>query len=202
MSRDIVLDAGEVQRLLLARAEPLRRYVERKIPKRFRSILCAEDVLQEVWIAAFQTISPDIRDTDRWLTSLANSKLIDALRAVRTLKRGGDRRFVRDAAERLSSFEDLFGRLCSRQKTPSREVSAQETRHAVQVALSTLPDDRRQAIRLRHIEGLSRKEIAGIMQKTEAAINSLLYRGLNELRGRVGDAAKFFSDAKPAGNTR
>lgn len=196
MSRSSLLRATGISSVLLSRAEALRRFVERKIPGRFRGVLCAEDVLQEVWIAAFQTAPAEIRDVDRWLTTLTHSKLVDALRTVRALKRGGNQRPVVNAAQRQSSFEDLFSRLGARQKTPSREVSAQEARHAVQVALSRLPDDRRRAVHLRHIEGHSRKEIAGIMHTTEAAVNSLLYRGLIELRGHVGEAAKFLSDAR------
>lgn len=196
MSRSGSLDTNDMASVLVARAEPLRRLVESKIPRRFRGVLCAEDVLQEVWIAAFQAEPGEIRDLDRWLTTLAHSKLVDALRMVRALKRGGGQRPVVDAAWRRSSFEDLFSRLCTSQKTPSRELSAQEARHAVQMALSMLPEDRRQAVRLRHIEGHSRKEIAGIMHTTEGAVNSLLYRGLNELRARMGDAARYFSSAR------
>ncbi len=193
------VDTHDITSVLLARAESLRHLVESKIPGRFRGILCAEDVLQEVWIAAFQTRPGEIRDVDRWLTTVTHSKLVDALRMVRALKRGGGQRPLVSAAQRRSSFEDLFSRVCASQKTPSREISAQEARHAVQVALSMLPEDRRQAVHLRHIEGHSRKEIAGIMQTTEGAVNSLLYRGLNELRVRMGDAARYFSGARTAG---
>ncbi len=202
MSGDVTLDNNEIQQLLLARAETLRRYIQNKIPQRFQSSLSAEDVLQEVWIAAFRAAPADIRNIDGWLTTLANSKLIDALRAVRTLKRGGGQRFDRDTAGKHTSFENLFQRVHAPEKTPSRELSAQEVRHAVRVALGRLPDDRRQAIQLRHIEGLSRKEIACAMKKTEAAINGLLFRGLNELRECLGDAAKSLSGVHPTGDVR
>ena len=196
MSGNGVLDPGEVQKILAVRAESIRCYLDRKIPARVRSTLSAEDVLQEVWLAAFQSLTPEVRDPDRWLMTLANSKLVDALRAGRRLKRGGHETII-SAAQQRSSYDDLLTRLDSRQRTPSREVSAQEARHAVQIAMSALPEDRRQAVQLRHIEGRSRKEVAEIMNKTEAAVNSLLFRGLNELRGRVGDIARLLSDAGP-----
>ncbi|MBN2448491.1 MAG: RNA polymerase sigma factor [Phycisphaerae bacterium] len=196
MNKGVGVEVTEVQRVILARAERLRRYVERKIPKRFRGILAAEDVLQDVWIVAFRTISPEIENVDSWLTALTNSKLIDTLRAARTRKRGGDWQPLRQAAQQRASFDSLFKNIRARVQTPSREVSAQEARHAVQVALGRLPEDMRQAVCLCHIEGHSRRDVARIMCKTEPAINSLLYRALNELRACVGEAAQFFSDAK------
>ncbi len=67
---------------------------------------------------------------------------------------------------------------------------------AVRVALSGLPEPRRRVILMRHIEGRSREEIAREMQKSDAAVNSMLYQGMLELRGLLGEARRYFSDAK------
>ncbi|NRB36675.1 MAG: RNA polymerase sigma factor [Rhodobacteraceae bacterium] len=48
---------------------------------------------------------------------------------------------------------------------------------ALQTALMTLPDRQRQAVVLRHIEGLSNPEIAGIMEIGVEAVESLTARG-------------------------
>lgn len=186
----------ELQKLLLRRAEPLHRYVESKIPRRHRSVVCAEDVLQEVWITAYQTISAEIRDVDRWLTTVANSKVVDALRTVEALKRGGGLAAIRERPSRISSFDNLFARVHGHVETPSRDMSAQEARHAVQVALASLRPDTRRAIQLRYIEGLSHQAIAQVMEKSKSAVNSLLFRGLRELQERIGHAARFFSDVR------
>ena len=66
----------------------------------------------------------------------------------------------------------------------------------MQIALSRLPNDRRTAIRMRYLEGRSRPEIARTMDKSEAAVNSLLFHGLRDLRRRLGDTARFFSDVR------
>ncbi|MBT8473843.1 MAG: RNA polymerase sigma factor, partial [Alphaproteobacteria bacterium] len=52
---------------------------------------------------------------------------------------------------------------------------------ALQTALETLPERQRQAVVLRHIEGLSNPEIAGIMDIGTEAVESLTARGKRAL---------------------
>ena len=193
------LTEAELQELLLTRANRLHRQAARKIPPRFKSVISAEDILQEVSIAAFRGLPSFRADRpdafDRWMTTLVERKVVDACRAARTLKRGGGRPTVKNRRSRASSLADLFDRVASSGRTPSREVSAKEAVHAVQIALGSLPGDRRRAIWMRHIEGLSRAEIAKAMHKTDAAVNSLLFNGLRQMRRRLGQATAFFSNA-------
>jgi RNA polymerase sigma factor (sigma-70 family) len=176
----------------------LRRYVQRKVPSRLSSTISADDILQELWIAAYRTVSAFTpvgpNAIDRWLTTIANSKIVDAVRTARRLKRGGDRRCMHTAQQRVSSFTDLFARIQSPQKTPSSEFGAAESVHAVSIALNCLREDRRRAVQMHYIQGHSLKQIARAMDKSEPAVNSLLYNGLLELRLFLGDAAKYFSD--------
>jgi RNA polymerase sigma factor (sigma-70 family) len=192
-----------LQAELLARAETLRRYIQGKIPARFRAVIPAEDVLQEVWIAALRSFSrfrPGRPDAlDRWLMGITNHKLLDALKAAGRLKRGGGAPLAHGAGNRRTSLADLFARVASPGKTPSRDVAAHEAAHAVQIALSRLPDDRRRAIQLRYLEERPRSEIAREMGRSAAAVNSLLFNGLRELRAGIGDIARFFSDARSSG---
>jgi RNA polymerase sigma factor (sigma-70 family) len=187
-----------LRRELLGSARRLRCYVDRRIPERLRPAVSADDVLQETWIAAHQALSkftPDGPDAiGRWLTTIANSKLVNAIRAARRFMREGARKHLRDSQRRLSSFADLFARVQSPQKTPSSEFRAAERAHAASIALSQLTDDRRRAVHLHYIEGRSRREVARAMGRSEAAVNSLLYNGLLELRSLLGDAASYFSD--------
>ena len=193
------LTEAELQELLLTHANRLHRQAARKVPPRFKSVISAEDILQEVSIAAFRGVPSFRADRpdafDRWMTTLVERKVVDACRAARTLKRGGGRRTVKAKRSRASSFVDLFDHVVSSGRSPSREVSAKEAVHAVRIALGSLPDDRRRAIWMRYIEGLPLAEIAEAMHKTNAAVNSLLFNGLRQLRRRLGRSAKFFSDA-------
>ena len=195
-----MLDRESLHRDLLPRVFGLRRYVHRQVPARLRTMISADDVLQEVWLSAYRTVSSFRPDgpgaVDRWLETIANSKLVDAIRWARRQKRGGDRLHIRDVQRRVSSLSNLFTRIKSPQKTPSSAFTTIENAHAISIALSCLREDRRRAVYLKHIEGRSHKEIASDMEKTEAAVNSLVYHGLRELRLILGDAAKYFSDAR------
>jgi RNA polymerase sigma factor (sigma-70 family) len=194
------LDRESLHRELLPRVAALRRYVHGRIPLRLRATISADDVLQDVWLSAYRTVStftPDGPDAvERWLMTIANSKLIDAIRWARREKRGGDREHIRDVQRRVSSLSNLFSRVRSPQRTPSSAFSTIENAHAISIALNHLSRDHRRAVYLRHIEGRSRKQIASDMETTEATVNSLLYHGLRELRLLLGDAAKYFSDAR------
>ena len=48
-------------------------------------------------------------------------------------------------------------------------------------ALTELPEAQRDAVVLRHLQGLSLAEIAGQLGRTEAAVAGLVYRALNKL---------------------
>ncbi len=192
------VEKHELVDAILPRIGSLRRYVTRKVPDRFRASVSPDDILQETWIAAFRSIStfvPDGPDAlDRWLTKIATTKLIDAVRTARAVRNGGDRRFVRNAQHRMASFGDLFARIQSRQRTPSSEVGTSEAIPAASVSLHSLSKVRRRVIEMRFVGGLTREEIAREMGKSKPAVNGLLYHGLRELRAIMGSASKYFSD--------
>jgi RNA polymerase sigma factor (sigma-70 family) len=187
-----------LQQHLMRRADNLKHYVAQRIPPNLAADIVPDDLLQEAWIAAFRGIAGlRIEDTaaiDHWIISIINRKLLDALRDAHTKKRGGGH--MRIAERRSSSITGILGHLISRERTPSRELSDKEASRAVRVALGRLNEERRQAIRMRYIEGLAPKEIALRMGKSAPAISALLFNGLRELRERLGHAAKFFSDAR------
>ena len=52
-------------------------------------------------------------------------------------------------------------------------------------ALAKLPDDQREAVRLRHLEGCTLAELAERFNRSEDAVAALLKRGLENLRKRL-----------------
>jgi RNA polymerase sigma-70 factor (subfamily 1) len=190
----------ELQHLLLERAEGLRQVVSKKIPARFRSLVAAEDVLQDVWISAFRTFSDFRQDEpaafDHWLKAIVNHKLADAIRSAGALKRGGSQSLFHDNKTLARSWADLFAHISGHEKTPSREMSSREAANALRIALGSLPKLRRRVVYMRHIEGRSREEIARAMRKSDAMIGYLLRRGLDDLRHCLRHASRFFSDTR------
>ena len=191
------LEVNAVQKLLLERIEHLRAFVHRKIPQRFRHLVTADDILQEVWIVAHPCFdglrNKGCEEIDKWLATITRHKVIDALRVIRAAKRGDAKRYTDDSQRRMTSFCELFERLAAPENTPSREIRAEEQAHTVGISLAALSEDRRKVIELRFIEGLSLREIAHVLDRSEAAVNSLLFNALRQLRGLLGEAKRFLS---------
>jgi RNA polymerase sigma-70 factor (ECF subfamily) len=60
-------------------------------------------------------------------------------------------------------------------------------------SLARLTDDQREVIRLRFLEGRPVAEIAGRLDKTEAAIHMLSHRGLKALEELMGSITQYLS---------
>jgi len=56
-------------------------------------------------------------------------------------------------------------------------------------AMAKLPEDQRLAIELRHLQGLTLKQVAENLDRSSAAVAGLLHRGLTRLRSLLNDAA-------------
>lgn len=189
--------ATSLELRLMERAERLHDFVSRKIPPGYQSVLAGDDVLQEVWMAAFRTKAQlaalDADGLDRWLTKVAERKLIDILRLLRRAKRGGGRLPVQALRGSRGSFLGFISQLVGPQRTPSSEGAREEAAQAVQSALQDIPGEYREALALRYLEGESQAQIATRMHKSVSAVNSLLYRGLRMLRTALGSSDRFLS---------
>lgn len=186
--------------ILMRQAPALRRHIEHWIPRRLRRTIATDDVLQEVWIAAYRTVATFVPDgpraTEKWLTRIARAKVTDALRTARRLKRRTDWRCIHDT--RFSSLADFFSQLEGSQTTPSREAHAAQVAQLTMTALAGLSDLRRTVAEMYYVQGLSHKEIAQRTGRTEDAVNNLLFSVRQELRSTLGSASKYFSDARSA----
>ena len=124
----------------------------------------AQDVTQEALLRLWR-IAPDWRQGEAkvttWLYRVTANLCTDRLRR----RRGG----VPDI-EDVPEMADPVA--------PVDEQMQQRTRmDALQEALNQLPDRQRQAVVLRHIEGLGNPEIAEIMEISTEAVESLTARG-------------------------
>ena len=63
----------------------------------------------------------------------------------------------------------------------------------MQAALATMPDDYREALRLRYFEGLSIDETATRLGRTPAAVRGLTDRGKARLRDILGRMSLYLS---------
>ena len=54
-------------------------------------------------------------------------------------------------------------------------------------AMSELPEDQREALRLRYVDGLPSKQIAEKLGKTDGAVRVMLTRSLAKLQSMLGE---------------
>ena len=77
--------------------------------------------------------------------------------------------------------------------TPGRNVARHEAIQAIQIGIAALADEQRQAIRLRYLEGNSIEETAAAMGRTTAAVNGLVRRAKETLRGTLENSSRWLS---------
>lgn len=159
------------------RRNRLLAFIEGRIGPTYQGKIEAEDVYQEMLIAAldyFPRTDLKGRDPFRWLCEIAEQRLIDAVRKFTTLKRS--------AAQEGALDYDPSGS----QTTPSIAAMRHEDESRLLEALSKLTADERELIRLRYTEGMSAKEMGKTLGKSSGAVRLALFRALAELRDHFG----------------
>lgn len=153
---------------------------------------------------AFPTFRLPVTETDagepffRWLCTIAEHRIVDAVRATRALKRGGTQVSADgsggphlpragtpirvESPNAQTSLAPLVEILAINSWTPSRSVSGRELEAALRSALQTLFPAYREALELRYLRGLSPIEVAEKLGRTEEAVHKLCGRALGALR--------------------
>lgn len=131
-----------------------------------RKIVCddhdAEDVTQQVFAKLFRTIGRyEERDVPfaAWILRVARNAAIDYMRS-----------------DRLVPCEEV------RSTDQQTDETRHERRRSLTDALGSLPSEQRQVIVMRHLVGLSPREIAGKLGKSESAIHGLHHRGRRSMQ--------------------
>ena len=135
----------------------------------------AEDVVQDAFITAFRALS-SLREPGKfrfWFVGLVRSKALDALRHRRT-------------RETVALPDDLpSGGSFGPQSPVEEEHLREEVRQKVLDAVKELPPEDRTVVVLKHMEGLSYKEIAEVTGATLSSVESRLFRARNSLRKKL-----------------
>jgi RNA polymerase sigma-70 factor (ECF subfamily) len=198
LSQAVKGDHAAIQQLLLLHHDRLVVNIENKVPADLRGVLAADDVCQEAYVAVIRQITSfqphDEQAFERWLVTIAERKLVDAIRTLRAAKRGGGRQVHAGRVDAdTSSMVELLDILAVHERTPSRSAAHRELVLEVQNALDQLKEDYRNALRLHYIQGLSVAETARRMDRSDGAVLMLCNRALRELAETIGDPTRFFS---------
>lgn len=143
----------------------------------------AEDLAQEVFLRIYKArkgYKPRAKFST-WLFTIANNL---ALNHLRTKGRNPARPL--DAQDSTASGPGpIAASLASREGTPSAQVRQVELSDVVREALELLGEDQKLAVLLNKFEEMSYAEIAQVMDRSEAAVKSLLARARNQLREQL-----------------
>ena len=136
-----------------------------------RDFHSAADVVQDSLLKAFQAMnSLDQAELFRpWLLGIVRRSAIDALR----------RRESKHEAS-LSTPEGPLD-FPSSEPSPDSQLLQQDTQLELRNALASLPDKQREIVCLKYIEDKSYKEIAELLDMTESAVESSLFRARQAL---------------------
>lgn len=190
-------DQVALERLLLDHYDRLALRINQKLPSEVRGQLGVDDVLQETFVQVFR----DIRGLQfagtpafvGWLETVADHRLQDALRHAGRKKRGGDFQKAAELTGDDSNWMPLVELLAADIETPSQCAAQHEAIQAVQLGMSTLPEDQRQAVRMHCLERRSLEETAEAMQRSPGAIRGLVQRGKVTLRACLVRSSLWFS---------
>jgi len=185
-----------LEQLLLLHHDQLSASIDRRLPARLRATISAEDIVQDTYIRAFRRISTFTPKGPGsfylWLLTIARNQLLDAQKRHDAAKRGGNAKEVR-SPNYANSMVQLLETVAIDGHTPSQSAARHEGIAAVQIAVAGLKDDYRQAIEMRHIQGLTVAQTAAKLDRTDRAVHMLCHRGLSRLKAAMGRSADFLS---------
>jgi RNA polymerase sigma-70 factor (ECF subfamily) len=158
-----------------------RRHADPKL----RAKVSASDLVQQTLLKAFQARDQfrgrNAAELAGWLRRILARTLQDAARDLGRQKRDAARersldQAIADSSARLADWAAADG------SSPATRVERQERFLRLCEILEGLPDPQREALILKHCEGLTVAEVGRRLERTPAAVASLLRRGLRRFR--------------------
>jgi RNA polymerase sigma-70 factor, ECF subfamily len=181
-------DRDALGRLLEAQRAALHRLAKRQLDGRIAVRVDASDIIQQTFLEAHRSFPQfagrDARELAAWLQTILDHKVAGAIRDHALLQK---RNVGRD-----QSLDDSHGgaaplkqELDAGLSSPSQKAMRAEDAQLLSRALTVLPDDQREAVRLRHLEGWALADIARHLGRTPAATAGLIKRGMQALRRQM-----------------
>jgi RNA polymerase sigma-70 factor (ECF subfamily) len=161
-----------------------------RLDPRVQAKVGASDIVQQTLFEAHrdraQFRGRSVGEQAAWLRQILARNLANVLRDLRRAKRDVVREQPWQAALDKSASR-LEAWLAAEQSSPSQQAERHERAVRLAEALTTLPDNQREAVVLRHWHVCSLVEIGERLGCTTAAVTGLLHRGLRNLRKRLND---------------
>jgi len=136
---------------------------------RTRSTQLAEDLTSETFFRALRSMSNfrwQGKDFGAWLMTIARNLCTDHFKAGRT---------------RLEITTEDMGDHDDSTEGPENAVLASLTNELLMEALTRLPDEQRDCLVMRFLQGLSIAETAAVLERSDGAVKQLQLRGVRNL---------------------
>lgn len=164
-------DAGAFRSLYRALHPVVWGYVSRRIASRAD----AEDLVARVFERVVEHLGrfdPERGSARAWVLRIARNAVIDHYRA-----------------KTVAGEPDALERIADAAVDPSSAMEADERENRLREALAGYPPQVREMFALRFADGLRVREIASLMELSEAAVKQRFSRTIRELRARLGDSS-------------
>ena len=145
---------------------------------RTRSVALAEDLTSETFFRALRSMTGfrwQGKDFGAWLMTIARNLATDHFKAGRT---------------RLELTTEDMGLHDDAADGPETEVLASITNELLLQALAKLPDEQRDCIVMRFLQGMSIAETAAVLGRSDGAIKQLQLRGVRNLAKLLPDGLR------------
>ena len=143
----------------------------------------AEDVFHDVWVKVMQAL-PNYRPTQGsfrpWLFRVAANAAVDRMRKEK--RRAGPEL---DAPAGDGSGGRVVDRVAGSAPSPESEGIGAAIARDLDRALKQLPERQRNAVLLRHQQGMSYREISATLRVPEGTAKTLVHRGAQALREKL-----------------
>ncbi len=159
---------------------------------RLLTVLELDDLVQDVSASAIQSLATaplNQFSPMEWIQQIARRRVVDAHRFHFEAQRrdAGKQQSLHAPDNGNSDGMGLEQLLAASMTSPSAAVSQDIRLTRMQQALRELSEEQQTTIRLRYVDGLTTKEIAQQLNKTDVAIRVLLSRSMRQLETLLQD---------------
>ncbi|MDR7151214.1 RNA polymerase sigma-70 factor (ECF subfamily) [Hydrogenophaga palleronii] len=164
-----------------------QRRVERLIGRMVRDADLVQDIAQETFIRAYRALG-QFRGDAQFYTWLYRIAVNTAKKQLMELKRDPlvfQSQMKSGDDDETSGSERELNPSVADTETPEAVLASKEIAEAVNAAMDALPEELRNAIALREIEGLSYEEIAQALDCPIGTVRSRIFRAREAISNRI-----------------
>ena len=160
-----------------------QRRIQRLIGRMVRDVDLVEDIAQETFIRAYRALA-QFRGEAKFYTWLYRIAVNTAKKFLMDLKRNptvSENASKSDDDDETSRVENEL----TSSETPEAVLASKEIAQIINAAMEALPEELREAITLREIEGLSYEEISEAMDCPIGTVRSRIFRAREAISAKI-----------------